>query len=438
MTGAEVRSLARRLFAAAVGAVEPSVLVRERVERDGEHTIIRIAPGDEIRWPLPLHVVAAGKPAARMLAGCIAALGADAVRGIALTADGCAVPAPGSDVYEAGHPLPDERGLAATQAIVAHARNAAGGLLCLLGGGASSLLVWPRPPVTLADKLAATRLLLACGADITELNTVRKHLSLVKGGGLLRVAPGAVVTLALSDVVGDDLGVIASGPTVADPTTFADAWAVFQRYGITSRAPSSVVEVLEAGRRGELAESVKPGDAAARRSRAAVIGHNRTALRAAAAVAAADGWHVEIVESPLTGDTTAAARRFAALLRAARGRRRCILVGGETTVVVRGTGRGGRNQEFALVLAGELAGRDWTVLSAGTDGIDGPTAAAGAFVDGATEERARGLGLDIDAALADNDSHSFFAALSDLFTPGPTGTNVTDIKVALHPGEVDS
>lgn len=433
MTG-DVRTAARRLFAAAVAAAEPGTLVRDRVRRDGERALVRIAPGDEVGWPLPLSVVAAGKPAARMLAGCIAALGPDAVRGIALTADGCRVPAPGSEVFEAGHPLPDERGAAATQAIVAHARLAADGLLCLLGGGASSLLVWPRPPVSLADKLETTRLLLACGADIAELNTVRKHLSLVKGGGLLRVAPGAVVTLALSDVVGDDLGVIASGPTVADPTTFADAWAVLERHRITARAPTSVVETLRAGCRGERAESVKPGSAAARRSRAAVIGDNRTALRAAATVAAADGWHVDVVETPLTGDTTEAARHYGARLRATRGARRCILAGGETTVVVRGKGRGGRNQEFALALVDELAGREWTVLSAGTDGIDGPTAAAGAFVDGTTRERARSRGLDADAALADNDSHAYFAALSDLFTPGPTGTNVMDIKVALLPG----
>lgn len=434
MDRVDARSTAAQWFDAAVQAADPDALVRSRLCRDGDHAVIRVSPESQVRWPLPLTIVAAGKPAARMSAGCVAALGADAVRGVAVTADGCGDPVPGVRRFEAGHPLPDERGVRATRALVRLARTGHRGLLCLLGGGASSLLVCPREPLSLADKLATTRLLLACGAEIAELNTVRKHLSQVKGGGLLRAAPGDVVTLALSDVVGNDLATIASGPTVADTSTFADALTVLDRYDLRSRAPRAVVDVLEAGDRGKLPETVKPGAPELARSVSAVIGDNRKALDAAAALARSAGWDVEVVAAELVGDTTVAARRFAALLKATIRPRRCILAGGETTVVVRGSGRGGRNQEFALVLAEEIAGSDWTVLSAGTDGIDGPTDAAGAFVDGETTRRARAIGLDPAAALAGNDSYRFFAALGDLFAPGPTGTNVMDVKMALHPG----
>lgn len=430
------RSLGGDLFAAAVAAADPARLVGTRVVRAGNDALVR-AGGASRRWPLPLTIVGAGKPAAAMAAGCQAALGEDALRGVVVTADGCERSVPGVRVFAAGHPLPDERGLRATAALVACARAAHNGLLVLLGGGASSLLVQPRSPLCLADKVETTRQLLACGADITELNTVRKHLSAVKGGGLLRAAPAAVVTFILSDVVDNDVATIGSGPSVADPTTFADAQAVLARYGLDATVPRAVFEMLAAGVRGEIQDSVDPATPEAQKAVSEIIGDNALAVDAAAAAARRLGWEVEVC-TPISGDTTVAAAEFAARLRASAGRRRCIVAGGETTVVVRGGGRGGRNQEFALALAEPLQGSGWLVLSAGTDGIDGPTDAAGAFVDGTTAARAHGAGLDLSGALAQNDSYTFFAALGDSFRPGPTGTNVIDIKIALHPEAVET
>jgi glycerate-2-kinase len=297
-------------------------------------------------------------------------------------------------------------------------------------------LVCPRPPVTLEDKTTTTRLLLACGADFHAVNTVRKHLSAVKGGGLLRQTQRRILALLLSDVVGDETSTIGSGPTAPDETTFADAWAVLVHHHLETRVPPSIVRLLHDGMAERIAETVKPESSEAARCRNVIIGSNRTALQGAAMAARRRGWAVVIDDRPLHGDTTVAARRFAARIRelAVRAGKRqplCILAGGETTVEVRGGGRGGRNQEFALAVA--LAGTSDTVLSAGTDGIDGPTDAAGAFVDGTTLQRAHACRLDLDAALRANDSYTAFSRLGDLFRCGPTGTNVMDIKIALIP-----
>jgi glycerate-2-kinase len=288
----------------------------------------------------------------------------------------------------------------------------------------------------LEDKATTTKLLLESGADIHAVNTVRKHLSAVKGGGLLRQTQRRILTLLLSDVIGDETGAIGSGPTAPDDTTFADAWAVLVRHQLDTRVPPSVVRVLHDGMAERSAETVKPEDGEAARCHNVIIGSNRTALEGAAAAARRRGWQVVIEDSPLHGDTTMAARSFAARVReltARVGERQplCILAGGETTVQVRGGGRGGRNQEFALAAA--LAGTSGTLLSAGTDGIDGPTDAAGAFVDGTTLQRAHACHLDLDAALQANDSYTAFSRLGDLFRCGPTGTNVMDIKISLMP-----
>lgn len=379
-------------------------------------------------------VVGAGKAAARMAQGAEDALEGRRLRGVVIVADGCAVPVPALAVRSAGHPVPDRRGLDATRALLRHVAAPSGDpLLCLIGGGASSLLVQPAPPVTLADKLAVNQLLLTSGADIHEINTVRKHLSLVKGGGLLRAAGArSVVTLMLSDVVGDDPSVIGSGPTVPDPTTFADAMRVLARYQLTARLPRRPRERLLQGAAGLLAETLKAVDTNKTRSQAVVVGSNRLALTAAAAAAARLGYEPWLDPVPLTGETSAAAASWWA--RAApqlRGHRACAIAGGETTVAVRGPGRGGRNQEFALALVDRLAGFPGALLSAGSDGIDGPTDAAGAFVDGGSLDRARVRGLDPAKALAANDSYTFFQRLGDLFCCGPTGTNVMDLKLAV-------
>lgn len=434
-----LRREAHSLYAAAVAAVDPTRLVAAVLQRDGNCIVVGPSASPLCRWPLPLTLVGAGKPAARMAAACLQALGPAQVRGCVVTADGCGADLTPIEVFEAGHPLPDARGAAATQRILAQARSATGGLLALVGGGASSLLVAPRPPLTLPDKVAVNRALLACGADIHELNTVRKHLSLVKGGGLLRAAPAAVVALLLSDVIGDDPGTIGSGPATADPTTYADARRVLEKYALWEQVPASARAILLGGERGELPETVKPATAEAAVGVCQVLGNWRTAVEAAAAEARRRGWSVSLMEEPLSGESASAAGPLADRLRAiaADGRAHCLLAGGETTVTVRGDGRGGRNQELALALVSQLSGSDWTVLCAGTDGIDGPTAAAGAIVDGATAALAQAAGLEPVVALARNDSYGFFDRLGDSFRPGPTGTNVMDIVIALRPAAAE-
>jgi glycerate 2-kinase len=424
------------IFRAALAAVDPARLVANHLAREGLRVSVRSADGVATTWDAPTLVVGAGKAAGRMAAACEAILGPQNVYGHVIVADGCGVETRSITITEAGHPLPDRRGVEATQHIIHLVQNrAAGGTLCLISGGASSLLVQPPLPVRLEDKIWTTRLLLECGADIAEFNCVRKHLSTIKGGGLTRLASGDIATLLISDVVGDDPGTIGSGPTAPDATTFSDAWGVLERYHLIERLPGIVKQLLADGMQGRIPETLKPDSLEAERCHNLIVGSNRTALNAAGEWARRHGWEVLIQAEPLTGDTTEAARRFGSRLRelAQRrpGRQLCLLAGGETTVKVQGGGRGGRNQEFALALGHELEERGVAVLSAGTDGIDGPTDAAGAFVDGTTLQRARALRLDADASLAHNDSYTFFATLGDLFQCGPTGTNVMDIKVAL-------
>lgn len=380
----------------------------------------------------PVLIFGAGKAAARMAQGAEAALGM-AAGGEVVVADGCAVPLRTVNVHNGGHPLPDQRGAEATMAVTQLASTANGPVLCVFGGGASSLLVQPAPPITLAEKIAVNQLLLECGADILEINTVRKHLSTVKGGGLLRVIRSRpVLTLVLSDVIGDDPSVVASGPTTADRSSFADALGVLDRYRIAATVPAAVRDRLERGARGLLRETLKPHDPELSDTAVAVVGSNGLALAAAAVRAQELGYEVLVDDTPLHGETRDTAQRWWARWAARiNGRRACAIAGGETTVTVRGSGRGGRNQEFALALVAVSSRARLAMLSAGTDGIDGPTDAAGAFVDGRTASRAQTLGLDADAALAANDAYPYFDRLGDLLRCGPTGTNVMDIKIAV-------
>ncbi len=369
-----------------------------------------------------------------MARGCEAVLGERRVRGLVIVADGCECPLTALQAHPAGHPLPDERGVIATEHLCrALEANASDPVICLISGGASSLLVAPSPPLTLPDKMAVHRLLLACGADIRQINTVRKHLSAVKGGGLLRRARARpLTTLVISDVVGDDASVIGSGPTIPDPSTFANAIEILAHYELLDLIPAPARRLLESGVVGLVPETVKPGDPTSRGSESYIIGSNELALAAAATAARRLGYEPLIAPTPITGDATAAALRWARhACQSVAGRRRCAIAGGETTVAVRGNGTGGRNQEFALALVAPLARLDVAALSAGTDGIDGPTDAAGAFVDGRTQARALEAGLDPRAALSRNDSYPFFDRLCDLFRSGPTGTNVMDLKLAI-------
>jgi hydroxypyruvate reductase len=312
-------------------------------------------------------------------------------------------------------------------------------ILCLISGGASALLPLPAPPIALEEKQAVTQMLLASGASIQEINAVRKHLSAIKGGQLARMArPAKVISLLLSDVVGDQLDVIGSGPTAPDASTFADAQSVLDKYGLSARLPAAVRERIAAGVRGDLPETPKENDPAFRRTRNFIVGSNRLAVDAAEARARQLGFEPLVLSTTMEGETREVARVHAAIARevVASGRPvkrpACLISGGETTVTLRGGGLGGRNQEFVLAAAIELAGCPGVVvLSAGTDGTDGPTDAAGAIADGTTVAAAAAKGLDARRYLADNDSFHFFEAAGGLLITGPTRTNVMDVRLVL-------
>jgi hydroxypyruvate reductase len=341
------------------------------------------------------------------------------------------------EVIEAGHPLPDEAGVAGTQRMAELLGSATGRdlVLAVVSGGGSALLTLPAAGLALVSLQVTTDLLLRSGATIVEMNTVRKHLSQVKGGGLARLAgPATVVGLILSDVVGDPLDVIASGPTAPDVTTFADAWAVLQRYDLIGCVPSAVRERLRAGVEGKLPDTLKPGSTSLNRVHNVVVGSNRLAAEAAVDTAQANGLGAMLLSTFVEGEAREVARVAAALAKEIVRHDRpvprpaCLVWGGETTVTVRGRGRGGRNQELALSAAQSIAGLPGVLLMAlGTDGTDGPTDAAGAVATGETVARAHALGLDPAAHLANNDAYPFFNALDDLIRTGPTGTNVNDL-----------
>jgi glycerate 2-kinase len=356
---------------------------------------------------------------------------------------------PHAEWFDSAHPVPDERSVKAAR----RALNVAGAtapkdvLVVLLSGGASALMALPDEGITLEDKQQTVRRLLTGGATIDELNAVRKHLSAIKGGRLAAATQATVLTLAISDVVGDDLSVIGSGPTVPDPSTFADALAVLDRRGGRAAYPSAVVTLLERGQGGEIPETPKPDDPRIARSIARIIGGRMTAVDGAVDAARSRGYHVHVIEHPIVGEAREAARAFAADVRRLAStlpHPACIVGGGETTVIVKGSGLGGRNQELTLAML-TLPPSPFSVPpspfplppiffgSIGTDGIDGPTDAAGAIVDATTAERAAALGLDPQHFLDNNDSYHFFSALDDLLRTGPTGTNVGDVQVALIP-----
>ena len=439
MTRETLRADALACHAAALAAVDPGRLVARRLARAGDALVLSGADGRacaEHRGPVV--VVGAGKAALGMARAVAGIAGVACRGGIVVVPHGPIGSCPaGIEVATGAHPVPDAAGEAATQRLVAAVRgpDARTLVVAVLSGGGSALLVAPAAGLALADKRAVTARLLVSDADIAALNTVRKHCSAVKGGGLVRAATSAagIWALLLSDVVGDDPATIASGPTVADPTTFADAVAVLSRHLASEDVPSSVQDHLRRGVAGAIPETVKPGDPLLERTRTVVVGGNRDAVDAAAALAATRGYRVDVVEAPLAGDAADTGRALAARLTAApRDGPVALIAGGETTVrAVRG-GRGGRCQQLALAAAVALAGESLVLLAAGTDGVDGPTDAAGALVDGGTVARATARGLDAARALLATDSHPLLAATGDLLRIGPTGTNVADVVVALR------
>ena len=401
------RSLLLGAFLSAIDGVDP------------EAATARAAAGLGLEDARRVVAVAAGKASLKMISG----LGrvVDLTDGVVVTSVPGAAPVP---VIVGGHPVPTSGSVSGGRRALELASSTGPDdvLVCLVSGGASALLAAPADGLTLGDLRDTNRVLLACGADITEVNAVRKHLSAVKGGRLGAAAsPARLVTLILSDVVGDPLDVIASGPTVPDPTTYDDALDVVRRYHLDDRLPSSVVEHLERGAAGRIPETPKrphPGHDVE------LVGSGSVAAEAAASFVRSRGIPARVATTRLTGD----ARRAAGEALATRASGDEVLIfAGETTVTVTGSGRGGRNQEAALFAATEIDGRSVTFLAGGTDGIDGPTDAAGGIVDGGTIGRGRTLGLDATTALADNDAYPYLSATGDLIVTGPTGTNVADL-----------
>jgi hydroxypyruvate reductase len=428
-----LRAAAQQIFSAALGAVDPARAVRPALER------LR----DELAADARVLVVGAGKATAPM------AQAADEILGKRIQAgainvkyghglSGTDAPLARIECRECGHPVPDRAGVegAARIAEIAGSAGPNDVVICLISGGASALMPLPSPPVTLEEKRETTRLLLACGASIDEMNAVRKHLSDIKGGRLARLAqPARVVSLILSDVVGDRLDVIGSGPTAPDPTTFAEARGVLEGRGVWDKLPESVRRHISDARD----ESPKPGDPIFNRVENHIVASNRLALAAAAERARALGFQPLILTTSIEGEAAQVARVLAAILREVRVSGHplpapaCILSGGETTVTLSaGHGQGGRNQELALAAARDIAGlKNVLLASFATDGTDGPTDAAGAWVDGETVRRAAAEGLDPADALRRNDAYPFFGALRDLIQTGPTKTNVMDIHLLL-------
>jgi hydroxypyruvate reductase len=415
---------------AALDAVDAGALVRRAVV---DPSVARAING-----AAAVHVIAAGKAASVMLDACVS-YGITPRSMLGIGPAGSPAPPAGTDWHTGGHPLPTAGSVAGAQRALALAARVRPDelLLVLLSGGGSALMSLPAEGVTLEEKQHTVRRLLEAGADIHELNTVRKHLSVIKGGQLAAACAGRTLTLAVSDVVGDDLSVIASGPTVADPSTFADALAVLARRGGEGVFPPSVVRRLHAGAAGEVPETPHAGDARLARATAVVIGPQRGAVEGARHAATSHGYTVHVVDEPVTGEAReAAAAHVASIARVTShfAKPACVIAAGETTVTVTGPGKGGRNQEFTFAAARALdaLGGEAVVASVGTDGIDGPTDAAGAIGDSTTFVRARSAGIeDPDSYLRDNNTYAFFDRLGDLIRTGPTRTNVGDIQIVL-------
>ena len=436
----ELRDDLQEIFQAALTAVDPGEAIRTHVRREGERLHIDNHSYD-LRQYDALYVIGVGKAGAAMTRAIEELLGERLRGGHVIVKYGHGGPVKRVTLHEAGHPIPDEAGVRATRTLIEFVtrRGPRDLVMCLISGGGSALSPAPVDGITLAEKQEVTRLLLACGATIHELNALRKHISQIKGGQLARLAaPATLIALVLSDVVGDALDVIASGPTVPDTSTFADCLEILRKYRLLNTVPTAIRRHLEAGISGAVPETPKPGDAVFTRTQTAIIGRNLQALEAASRQATALGYHTLILSSAIEGETREVAKVHAGIAKEilASGHPlaapACILSGGETTVSLRGQGKGGRNQEFALALALDICNLPGVAaLSGGTDGTDGPTDAAGAVADWTTCARAEQHGLHPREALENNDAYPFFERLGDLLITGPTQTNVMDVRIML-------
>jgi len=435
-----MRDDAVKIFFSGLQAVEPGAAVKNYCRIDDDRFFIGDRIYDLSRFN-NVFVIGAGKASAPMAAALEDLIGKRITDGIINVKYGHLAELKRVKLIEAGHPVPDESGERGSHAILNLASNAQKDdlVLCLMSGGGSALLPLPAEGLTLKDKQDTIKVLLACGATIHEINAIRKHTSMIKGGRLARATyPATLVALILSDVVGDNLDVIASGPTVPDSSTFMDCMEIFKKYNITAKLPANVVTHIESGIGGSVPETPQSGDPAFDRTHNQIVGSNFEAISAAKKEAETLGYNTLVLSSMIEGETRPVAHVHGAISREIIKSGHpirppaCILSGGETTVTITGTGLGGRCQEFALAAALDISGnRNIVVLCGGTDGTDGPTDAAGAIVDSNTITRAMAMGLDPHHYLSNNDSYHFFETLGDLFITGPTNTNVMDLRIVL-------
>ncbi len=435
----KLRNDARAIFSAGLDAVDPYHAIKTHLQREGDELRLRGRSYNLLHYE-NVYVVGAGKAAAPMSQAVEEILGNKLTAGIVNVKYGHTAPLRIVKINEAGHPVPDEAGLRGAREIVELLEKTGESdlVICLISGGGSALLPFPVGDITLRDKQVITKALLDSGATIHEINAIRKRISRVKGGRLAKLAhPSALISLILSDVIGDNLDVIASGPTVADTYTLKDCISIIDRYQLWDNAPSSIVQYIE--KRGTSSEETpKPDDPAFIRTQNEIIASNSLAVRAAREKARSLGYNCIILSTLVHGETREIAKIHSAIVKEIIlsgnpiSPPACVISGGETTVTIKGGGQGGRNQEFALASAIDIDGlRDVVFLSAGTDGTDGPTDAAGAIASGSTMPRARKLSLDAHSYLNSNDSYNFFKPLGDLLITGPTNTNVMDLRLVL-------
>ncbi len=430
------RQIYAQVLEAALHAVSPSVCIRQRVERS-ERYLRAGGKFYDLAELANIYVIGGGKAAAAMAQALEDVLQDGVTDGLVVVKDGYTAPTRYVKVWEAGHPVPDERSVEGAKRVVEIAQKATEKdlVIVLISGGGSALLTYPAEGLTLEDIQKTTDILLRSGATINEMNAVRKHCSRIKGGQLARhIAPAKALGLILSDVIGNPLDVIASGPLSPDPTTFADAWQVIQKYNLEDKLPPTVIEHLRAGLNNEIPETPKAGDPIFENVHMVIVGDNARAAEAAERAALNHGYNTAILSTFVEGEAREVARVIAALGKELERYNRplplpaCLILGGETTVTIRGQGKGGRNQELALSAAIALDGWDKiTVVALGTDGTDGPTDAAGGMIDGQTVRRARQEGLDPVAYLNDNNAYPLLRKTQDLLITGPTNTNVNDL-----------
>ncbi len=436
----KLRAAATAIFQAGIQAVSPETCIRRHLCLSGDHLQVggRSYPlGKTSR----LFLIGAGKASAAMAEQAEEILGDRIHKGLVITKYDHGKPLKYCAVMEGGHPVPDVNGEAGADALLDLVSTAGPDdlILCMISGGASALTPAPAKGISLTDKRETTRLLLACGASIHEINTIRKHLSRIKGGRLCRASNHArMISLILSDVIGDDLDMIGSGMTAPDRGTFQDCYAILNRYGLWGRVPEPVQARLAQGMEGRVRETPKPGSPEFDRVQNQIVGCLAHALKAAAQKAQALGFQPLILSSMIQGEAKEAAKVLCAIAKEVSNSSNplaapaCLLSGGETTVTLKADGKGGRNTEFALAAGIALAGENnILLLSAGTDGSDGPTDAAGAFADHTTLDRAAQMGLSALDALNWHDSYRLFEPLGDLFITGPTQTNVMDLQIFL-------